>query len=159
MNARALKYKSGSAAQTKRIARSLAKILEEGDVVTLSGELGAGKTTFAKGLIRALGAVRTEDAVSSPTFVIIHQYEVPIGVTAVNHLDWYRLPRVQGTDREMAEECFNDWSISVVEWPERGKEILPDARFEVSLAYGPGENRTIRIHAKGARNAARLKKI
>lgn len=114
--------------------------------MTLSGELGAGKTTFAKGLAKALG-VRSEKEVSSPTFVIIHEYE---GRLPVYHLDWYRLDRVEGTDRRLAEECFDGRAVTLIEWPERGKEILPDRRVDVKLAHKGKELRQIemRSHAE-----------
>ena len=157
MKATVLNFKSKSPAETKKIGRSLARILDAdwNDTVTLTGELGAGKTTFVKGVLTGLGAARSEKDVTSPTFVIIHQYDAPF---YVNHIDWYRLPKVEGVDREMAEECFQE-GISLIEWPERGKALLPKERFEVKIAYGPGQSRAIRIEAKGARCAAQLKKI
>lgn len=140
-----VKKKSRSASQTKAIARALASGLRAGDVVTLSGELGAGKTTFAKGLVKALGA-RSEREVSSPTFVIIHEYNARV---PVYHLDWYRLERVEGADRELAQECFDGGGVTLVEWPERGRGVLPAQRLEVRLSHGGGSLRHIELRAKG----------
>ena len=157
MSSSTLRFKSKSAAETKKIGRSLARILDvdRNDVVALTGELGAGKTTFAKGVLKGLGVVRSEKDVTSPTFVIIHEYSTPF---YVNHIDWYRLPKVQGADREMAEECLGE-GITLVEWPERGKELLPAERFEVHISYGPQGTRLIRIVAKGKELMQSLRKI
>lgn len=151
-----LKKQSHSAAETKRIARSLARNLGAGDVVALSGELGSGKTTFAKGLAKALG-VRSEREVSSPTFVIIHEYSARLPVF---HLDWYRLERVEDADRDLAEECFEARGVTLVEWPERGKDVLPSERIEVRLSHGRRgsarpcglKTRTIEIRALGKKH-------
>ncbi len=136
---------SRSAAETKKVARELAKKLSRGDVVTLSGELGAGKTTFAKGLVKGLGA-RSERDVSSPTFVLIHEYRARL---PVYHLDWYRLERVVGTDRELAEECFDANGVTLIEWPERGKTVLPRERLEVKLSHRGGSRRKVEIRPVG----------
>lgn len=135
------KFQSRSAAETKKIAHALGRSLKKGDVVALSGELGAGKTTFVKGLAKALG-VRSERDVVSPTFVIIHEYK---GRVPVYHLDWYRLERVEGADRELAEECIYGQGVTLVEWPERGREILPKKKIEIKLSHGGGSLRRIEV--------------
>ena len=148
------KIKSRSPAETKKIAGRLGRRLGPGDVVTLQGELGAGKTTFAKGLAKALG-VRSENEVSSPTFVIIHEYEARHQIAGgqarmpIYHLDWYRLVHVEGADRELAEECLDGRAVTFIEWPERGKELLPDRRIEVHLAHAGDSTREIEIRALG----------
>ena len=139
------KMKTNSPAETKKLARELGRNLRAGDVLALRGELGAGKTTFAKGVAKALG-VRSEAEVSSPTFVIIHEYEARV---PIYHLDWYRLKTVEGSDREFAEECFQAPGVTFVEWPERGTDVLPKQRIEVCLSHAGGRSRTIRIHALG----------
>ena len=144
MKKNVLKFKSTSPAQTKKIARDLGRKLGAGDVVTLRGELGAGKTTFSKGLAKALG-VGSEKEVSSPTFVIIHEYT---GRLPLYHLDWYRLESVRGADREMAEECFSGEGVTLVEWPERGAEVLPKKRMDVKIVHAGGTLRTIEVRFK-----------
>ena len=139
-----MKIKSGSTADTKKIAHKLGRRLKPGDVVTLRGELGAGKTTFTKGLAKALG-VRSEKNVTSPTFVLIHEYE---GRLPLYHLDWYRLSKVEGTDRDLAEECFNGQGVTVVEWPERGSAILPKERIEIEILHVGPSSRVIEIRFK-----------
>jgi tRNA threonylcarbamoyladenosine biosynthesis protein TsaE len=142
------KKKSRSAAETKKIAGALARHLAAGDVVALSGELGSGKTTFAKGLAKGLG-VRTEREVSSPTFVLIHEYS---GRLPVFHLDWYRLEKVEGADRDMAEECFDAPGVTLVEWPERGRALLPRERIEVRLKHAGQGRRAIEIRVLGKKS-------
>lgn len=141
------KFKSDSASKTKRIARELGRKLKAGDVVALRGALGSGKTTFAKGLAKGLGVLRERD-VSSPTFVIIHEYQARF---PVYHLDWYRLRRVRGADRQLAEECFDGNGVSMIEWPQRGEELLPDERVEVRLSPAGLTTRVIAVRLVGAR--------
>lgn len=117
-----------SAAETRRVGRVLAGLLRPGDVVTLSGALGAGKTTFAQGLVKALGY---DGPVSSPTFTLIHEYDGPV---KVYHLDWYRLSAVKHADRQLALECLADpEGVVLIEWPQRGRPVLPRERVEVTI--------------------------
>ena len=149
-----LKKRSRSAAETKKIARELGRRLDAGDVVALRGELGAGKTTFAKGLAKALG-VSSEKEVSSPTFVVIHEYAARL---PLYHLDWYRLKRVEGADRELAEECFSGKGVTLVEWPERGARVLPAERIEVRLSHAGATVRAIEIRGVGRKYSGLFKK-
>jgi tRNA threonylcarbamoyladenosine biosynthesis protein TsaE len=142
------KFVTKSASGTKKIARALGRRLSPGDVVALRGALGAGKTTFAKGLVRALGV--PERRVSSPTFVVIHEYQ---GRWPVYHLDWYRLARVGGADRELARECFEADAVTLVEWPERGADLLPRERIEVRLRHAGGSSRVIEVRTVGRKYA------
>lgn len=129
-------YKSQSAQDTIKIGQEIAKTLKPGDVVVLSGELGAGKTTLVKGIAKGLG-VKNESEVSSPTFALIHEYR---GRVKIYHLDWYRIDKVQGDDAEMAEECFASEGITFVEWPERGKGVLPKKYTSIRIQHkGPSE--------------------
>ena len=142
-----IKFKTRSAIETKKIARQLGRRLNPGDVVALRGPLGAGKTTFAKGLAKGLG-VRSERQVSSPTFVLIHEYAARF---PVYHLDWYRLEHVEGSDRQMAAECFEGKGVTLVEWPDRGENLLPDDRIEVRLQHMKPSGRLIEMRAFGER--------
>ena len=129
---------SHSAAETKKIGRALAKFLKAGDVVALEGNLGSGKTTLVKGIARGLG-VASERTVSSPTFVLIHEYH---GREKIFHLDWYRLKSLPDIDADLAGECFNAGGVTLVEWPERGEKILPARRWRVRLSHrGPKSRR------------------
>ena len=103
---------------TEALAADLARLLDAGDVVAISGELGAGKTTFVRGAARALGVT---GPVSSPTFTIGHRYDAPVPVA---HLDLYR---VDGLDPEEWGdlEPYFDGTIAFVEWPEHGGRLAP----------------------------------
>lgn len=130
---------SHNASETKAIGYSLAKFLKAGDVVTLQGPLGAGKTTLVKGLARGLG-VRSEKNVSSPTFVLAHEYK---GRLPIFHLDWYRLRKVAGSDADTAEECFLSGGVTIVEWPERGKDLIPKSAFCLTLSHAGVDRRRV----------------
>ena len=123
---------------TEAVAARLAALLHAGDVVSVSGDLGAGKTTFVRGAARALGVT---GPVSSPTFTIGHRYEAP---TPVAHLDLYR---VQGIDPEEWGdlEPYFDGAVAFVEWPEHGGNWLPEARAVVTLEHVDQNHRTVRI--------------
>lgn len=138
---------SRSAVETKKIGEFLGRLLRGGDVVALLGELGAGKTTFVKGVARGLEVLGAEERVTSPTFAIVNEYQ---GRSAkIYHLDWYRLKSVRGEDRHFASECFIGGGISLIEWAERGKGVLPKERLEISFCHAAPRRRKIRIRAVG----------
>lgn len=129
---------------TLALGRRLARRLKPGTVVCLYGELGAGKTTLVRGILRGLGF---KGPVSSPTFALINEYR---GLKPrVYHLDLYR---VDAGDLEnlALEEYFNDPKAAcLVEWPDVARGLLPRDRIEVRLSHGPGQGRTARL--KGTR--------
>jgi tRNA threonylcarbamoyladenosine biosynthesis protein TsaE len=129
---------SASAGETERIAAALARHLETGDVVTVSGELGSGKTTFVRGACRALGV---SSPVTSPTFTIGHRYS---GTVDVSHLDLYRFTAVSSAEWGDLEPYFED-SVVFVEWPEAGAGVLPPARVEATLEHAGGDRRRILV--------------
>jgi tRNA threonylcarbamoyladenosine biosynthesis protein TsaE len=129
---------SASAGETERIAAALARQLEPDDVVTVSGELGSGKTTFVRGACRALGV---SAPVTSPTFTIGHRYE---GDPDVSHLDLYRFATVSPAEWGDLEPYFQD-AVVFVEWPEAGAHVLPPARVEVTLEHAGGDRRRILV--------------
>jgi tRNA threonylcarbamoyladenosine biosynthesis protein TsaE len=124
--------------ETEALAARLAERLSPGDVVTISGELGAGKTTFVRGAARALGVT---GAVSSPTFTIGHRYDAP---TPVAHLDLYRIAGLDPEEWGDLEPYF-DGTVAFVEWPEHGGDWLPDARAIVTLGHVDESHRSVRI--------------
>ena len=145
-NATDFKTVTRSATETKKLGAILGKLLSPKDVVALYGELGAGKTTFVKGVATGLG-VTTEKQVSSPTFVLIHEYRAK---WPIFHLDWYRLSTVEGSDELLAQECFeNQKAVTLVEWPERGKNLLPKKRIEVRLSHKSEAERRVQISFRG----------
>jgi tRNA threonylcarbamoyladenosine biosynthesis protein TsaE len=129
---------SESPEETERVAAELADELRPGDVVTVSGELGSGKTTFVRGACRALGV---EENVTSPTFTIGHRYR---GDVDVSHLDLYRFAGVSAAEWGDLEPYF-DGAVCFVEWPEAAGAGLPAARARVQLAHAGQGRRTISI--------------
>jgi tRNA threonylcarbamoyladenosine biosynthesis protein TsaE len=122
------------------VAAQLGQSLEPGDFVALYGDLGAGKTAFARALIQSLNPAESE--VPSPTFTLVQTYESPQG--PISHFDLYRL----GSPEDVLELGFEEMAkgILLVEWPERLGRLLPQKRFEVWLSYGTSEcERTLRL--------------
>jgi tRNA threonylcarbamoyl adenosine modification protein YjeE len=120
-------------AATRQLAGRVAALLESGSVVLLEGDLGAGKSEFARAVLRALaGAPIT---VPSPTFTILQSYSLP--VLEVGHADLYRI----ADDSEYAEigleECWRQGAL-LVEWPERAPWLWPTERLSVALSISPG---------------------
>jgi tRNA threonylcarbamoyladenosine biosynthesis protein TsaE len=135
---------SSSPEETEAVAARLAAELRVGDVITVSGELGSGKTTFVRGACRALGVT---DAVTSPTFTIGHRYH---GRVPVSHLDLYRFTNVSHAEWGDLEPYFDD-AIAFVEWPEAGAGVLPAARMRVRLLHRGPERRAIEIERADTR--------
>ncbi len=125
---------------TEAVAARLAGRLEVGDVVTVAGELGAGKTTFVRGACRALGV---EEPVTSPTFTIGHRYR---GRVDVSHLDLYRFAGVSPAEWGDLEPYFDD-AIVFVEWPQAGAGTLPAPRVAVELSHVDPHTRRLRLDA------------
>ena len=133
---------SSSVEETERAAARLANALARGDVVTVSGELGSGKTTFVRGAARALGV---EEPVTSPTFTIGHRYRGR-GID-VSHLDLYRYAAVSNAEWGDLEPYFED-ALVFVEWPEAAGDGLPPVRAAVRLRHDGPERRTIEVEAE-----------
>ncbi len=123
-------------AATAALGARIAGGLAAGDLVTLEGDLGAGKTTLARAILRGLGVV--ED-VPSPTFTLVQQYETPRLV--VRHVDLYRVEDAREIDELGLDEALDEGAV-LVEWPEHGRGRLPDAALHVRLdADGPASRR------------------
>ncbi len=130
---------------TERVGEAVGTQLEIGDLVVLSGDLGAGKTTFVKGLARALGVT---EPVTSPTFTIVQEYG---GRLPLAHVDVYRLERIQEVHDLGFEELSED-RVVVVEWGEAIARVLPSNRIEVRLVMsdvGDDDERVIEITTLG----------
>lgn len=125
--------------ETEALAAQLAARLVPGDVVTVSGDLGAGKTTFVRGACRALGV---RERVTSPTYTIGHRYHSDAG--AVSHLDLYRFQGVSAAEWGDLEPYFED-AIAFVEWPEAGEGVLPTPRYVVRLRHAQDARREVTI--------------
>ena len=125
--------------ETRIAGRTLGMSLSPGAVVGLTGDLGAGKTVFAKGIADALGV--TEE-VRSPTFTIVAEYQ---GRVPFVHIDLYR---ISGADEFLdlgVEELVYGTAVTVIEWYERAREELPDTIVEVRIELGEGTSRRITI--------------
>jgi tRNA threonylcarbamoyladenosine biosynthesis protein TsaE len=144
-----VKLGSSSPEETEAIAGRLARELRVGDVVTVSGELGAGKTTFVRGACRALGVTAP---VTSPTYTIGHRYE---GEPDVSHLDLYRFTGVSAAEWGDLEPYFED-AIIFVEWPEAAGSGLPAVRLHVRLEHVSVQRRMIRLDGADAALVERL---
>ncbi len=131
-------------AATARLAARLARLARAGDVIALRGELGAGKTSFARAFIHARGGA--ED-VPSPTFTLVQVYEV--GDAAIWHVDAYRLRDPEEAWELGLDDAFRD-GISLIEWPERLGALVPARRLEIALSPGDTiDARRVAIDAPG----------
>jgi len=136
---------SGSAAETEAVGAKLAAELGPGDVVVISGELGAGKTTLIRGACRALGVT---GPVTSPTFTIGQRYR---GRLPVSHLDLYRLGDMEAEDPALLDDYLDPGSVAFVEWPAvAGPQLSGRRTVEVRLAHLGGDRRRIEIEGASA---------
>lgn len=143
----AITVETASADETEALAGRLARQLEPGDVVTVSGELGAGKTTFVRGACRALGVT---GRVTSPTFTVGHRYR---GSVDVSHLDLYRFRGLSAAEWGDLEPYF-EGAVVFVEWPEAGSGALPRPRAAVRLEHLALERRLVTIEVETGTLAA-----
>ncbi len=124
-----------TADETLAIGRRLSENLKPGDVVTLSGQLGAGKTTLVKGIASGLGV---EEPVTSPTFTLIQEYE---GRIPLYHVDLYRITEAEQLEDLGLEEYFYGNGVTLIEWPEKAVSFLPPYAWAVGIT----------VHDKGRR--------
>lgn len=136
-------YRTASEEETIALGERLAGELPKRGVVLLIGNLGAGKTTLAKGIVRGRGAASAEE-VSSPTFTLIHEYGAE---NAVYHIDLYRLDEPRQVETLGLQELFDRDALVLIEWGERFPELLPDARTEVRIRRTGDEAREIEVTA------------
>jgi tRNA threonylcarbamoyladenosine biosynthesis protein TsaE len=146
LDSRTFEFFSRGPEQTRRLGIRLGALLKPGDLVCLSGDLGAGKTTLVQGMAQGFGSL---DAVSSPTFVIVNQYRRPDGLL-LSHLDAYRLQNAyEGEDLDLY--LMLERGALVVEWPERIEAALPADRLWVKLRYMTEEQRGMQFSTRGKR--------
>ena len=117
-------------AATAAFAARISALAARGDIIALKGDLGAGKTTFARGFIRARGC---EEEVPSPTFTLVQIYE--LAPAAIWHFDLYRLKSPEEAWELDIEEAFAE-GISLIEWPERLDPLLPQRRLQIEFLFG-----------------------
>lgn len=144
-------FRTKSPAETMFFARSLAEKLQPGMVLTLNGDLGAGKTTFTKGLAEGLGIKRN---VNSPTFTIIKEYQ---GRLPLYHMDVYRL---EGSEEDLGyDEYFEGDGVTVIEWAERIADRLPSERLDLTIRRTGENDRTITLEPVGDRYVSICKEM
>jgi tRNA threonylcarbamoyladenosine biosynthesis protein TsaE len=134
------------AAATLRAGEALAAHVVPGMVITLSGELGAGKTTLVRGLLRAAGV---EGPIKSPTYDLVEHY--PLSSIYFYHIDLYRFTDAEEWENAGLADCFRDDSVCLVEWPARAADYLPAPDLALDLAWPVvGEGRTLDVRAHSA---------
>jgi tRNA threonylcarbamoyladenosine biosynthesis protein TsaE len=129
---------SFDAEETQTIAAEIAHQLVPGSVLSLIGDLGAGKTEFVKGLAKGLGI---EDPVTSPTFTLVHEYRG--GRLTLYHLDLYRLISEKELDEIGFDDCLSAGGVCAIEWGNKYPERLPKECLEIRLTIGENNQRTI----------------
>jgi len=137
--------RTSSENETIAFGEALARRLSAKALILLIGDLGAGKTTLTKGIVKGLGAAAPEE-VSSPTFTLVHEYgERP----KVYHVDLYRLRTLRDVASVGLEELLDREAIVLVEWGERFPELWPEQRIDIHLTWVDESTREIVIHARG----------
>jgi len=140
--------------ETLALAGSVGELLRPGDVVSLVGGLGAGKTVFARGVARALGVT---DPVVSPSFTIVREYE---GRVPFVHIDVYRVDKIQELHDLGFEELVRDDAVTLVEWGDAIDTLLPGDRLDVRLAAGDGDDeRVVELEGRGRSWRARAAEL
>lgn len=144
-----LDFISHSVAQTQRLGARLAKSLHGGEVICLEGELGTGKTCLTQGIGRGLGIT---ESITSPTFILANEYHPPHPNPVLYHIDLYRL---NDAVKEVGTLGFEDYlygeGVCVIEWADRGREVLPDECLWISLRHISETKRGISMTAIGER--------
>jgi tRNA threonylcarbamoyladenosine biosynthesis protein TsaE len=136
-----LTLNTSAAEETRRVGEALAKLLRPGDVISLTGDLGAGKTTLVQGAARGLGV---DQPVVSPTFTLVREYPGPI---PIYHLDVYRLDRIQDVLDLGFDEMIDTEAVVFVEWGEGIAAILPEEHLTVELSIPVDDDRRIELSA------------
>lgn len=141
---RSVESQTTAAIATEALGADLAGRLAAGDVVVVSGDLGAGKTTFVRGACRALGV---RGPVVSPTFTIGRRYEADGGF--VSHLDLYRLERLEAEDPGILDDYLTPDAITFIEWPAVAASALPRIAARVEIEHAGGDARRVTVEETG----------
>jgi len=148
----AVECRSRSADETRSIGEAVGALMRPGDVVALSGDLGAGKTCFVQGAARALGVT---SRVTSPSFILMREYA---GDLSVVHIDVYRLDHMQELVDIGFEELLDPSRVVFIEWGDAVERMLPESHLDVEIRLDPSDEtgRTIVFHPNGETWIARV---
>ncbi|MDI7259514.1 MAG: tRNA (adenosine(37)-N6)-threonylcarbamoyltransferase complex ATPase subunit type 1 TsaE [Thermodesulfobacteriota bacterium] len=144
-----------NARETVQVGKKIGQWLRRGDVVALTGELGAGKTQFVKGLAAGTGVYKTA-YISSPSFMLINEYK---GRIPFYHIDLFRLKEEKEAKELGLEEYFHGEGITAIEWADRIPSLLPEELLRIHIDYTGKQTRSIEIVAKGKRYEELIKKF
>ncbi|MDD3274482.1 MAG: tRNA (adenosine(37)-N6)-threonylcarbamoyltransferase complex ATPase subunit type 1 TsaE [Candidatus Omnitrophica bacterium] len=149
-----MKISSGSVEETLKLGRRIASSLAGGEIILLSGPLGAGKTVLAKGIAQGLAVDKNE--VLSPTFVLLRVYR---GKMTLQHFDFYRIKNPAEIAALGYYDYLYDNAVTVIEWPERLKSLAPEEFLRISIVPGVKNRRVFKFAAKGVRYKKIAEKI
>jgi len=152
MSEPSLTYLSRGVAHTERLGAALGARLQRGDILCLIGDLGAGKTAFARGVAAGW---RSTTAVTSPTFVLIHEHQRAEDAMRLHHIDAYRLARLEDAAMLGLEDIFAGDNAVIVEWADRIAPLLPSDRLWIEFAFAQDDEqaRLLTFSAHGERSA------
>jgi len=156
LDEKTIDFISSSFEQTVRLGVRLGELLQVGDVVCLSGELGSGKTALAQGIGRGWGAGRR---VTSPTFTLVNEYPRLRDGCILYHIDCYRLERQADIVTAGLEDILTDGGAIMIEWPEHIEPLLPESRLWIDLRHVSETRRGVRVKSQGDRPADLLKQF
>lgn len=151
--AQSVGFQLADEAATVAMGNELANLIEQGAVIYLHGDLGAGKTTLTRGIVQGFGH---QGKVKSPTYTLVEPYE--LANTHVYHFDLYRLGDPEELEFMGIRDYFSPTAICVVEWPEKGGEFIPTPDLDITMRY-VGEAREIEIHSVSERGKAITAKL
>ena len=137
-------YETHSADETKALAQMLASSLNAGDVLLLNGDMGAGKSEFARGIARGLNIV---EPVTSPSFTLLQVYES--GRIPLYHFDWYRINSADEIYELSMDEYIGGDGLTLIEWPSLAEELIPDCHLQISIQSIGDEDRRITLTPAG----------
>lgn len=144
-----MRLTSHSVEQTLHLGRALGELLRPGDLICLAGDLGAGKTALTRGIGAGWGA---REAVTSPTFTLIHEHRRPQDDQVLYHVDCYRLHGAEDAWNIGLDDLLASGGPVVIEWPENVQEMLPDERLWIAFTILDETSRQLSLTASGARS-------
>ncbi|MBE2184892.1 MAG: tRNA (adenosine(37)-N6)-threonylcarbamoyltransferase complex ATPase subunit type 1 TsaE [Anaerolineae bacterium] len=139
---------SHSAEQTGRLGARLGSLLQPGDIICLSGEMGAGKTVFSRGIGAGWGALIP---ISSPTYTLVHQHVRSRDTEILYHVDCYRLESEQDVESAGLDDILSRSATIILEWPEQIESFLPGEHLWVTLRHLEGNRRNLLFEGRGRR--------